>query len=832
MSTERWPQIKKILESALEQSPDRRAEYVRRACQGDVELQREVEAYLRCDAVADEALPVTGWRKAAPQQAAAQAVDLDRAGAYRILEKIGEGGTGIVYLAERDDGEYVQRVAVKVIKAAAPQSVDLVELFRNERRILARLEHPNIARMIDSGTTGTGQPYYVMEYVDGVPVDTYCRERRLGLRERLRLFCTICAAVGHAHRHLIIHRDLKPGNILVTRDGIPKLLDFGLAKILKADAPSDPTSPATVPMLTPDYASPEQIMRKHLTTATDVYSLGVLLYKLLTGRLPYGPHARAPLEMMQAICEQDPLPPSQAVRSASTGSGEEAAPAEPQDLRGDLDHITLKALRKEPERRYASVEELRQDVERYLDGFPVRAAGGAALYRLRKYARRHRWGMAVSLVAAMAGAAAAAAILWQSRQAGMRFEQVRGLARAVIFDLHDAIEHLPGSTAARKLLVERALEYLNRLEATGGKNRDLQLELAAAYKKIGDVQGNPNEQNIGDAAGAMESYHKAREILQKLRTGSSEDPLVLRQLADVSGCLGDMYFKEQDMASCVLMRREAAGLFAAVAARDPGIGARKAAALARWNLAEALNMTGDWPRALEAWRGVLAAYEELARLEPGRAPARRNVALAHKRLGAVLGKVRDFDHALEHYRAALAIDAERVAADPVNSEALMDCSFDHSDIGWIYGQTGRRREAAASFERALELREKLAAADPNDYRARTAVAQLLIRMAVPLVRLGQLEKAAAAYHRAAGMFDAALKHNPADHDTRLNCVRGYVILAEALLSAEPPSSESARKLAADCCRRSMNAAKDLPPGALTPRELQALADVRARLELP
>jgi|GEM_PF-5853892 len=181
MSTERWPQIKKILESALEQSPDRRAEYVRRACQGDVELQREVEAYLRCDAVADEALPVTGWRKAAPQQAAAQAVDLDRAGAYRILEKIGEGGTGIVYLAERDDGEYVQRVAVKVIKAAAPQSVDLVELFRNERRILARLEHPNIARMIDSGTTGTGQPYYVMEYVDGVPVDTYCRERRLGL---------------------------------------------------------------------------------------------------------------------------------------------------------------------------------------------------------------------------------------------------------------------------------------------------------------------------------------------------------------------------------------------------------------------------------------------------------------------------------------------------------------------------------------------------------------------------------------------------------------------------------------------------------------------------
>jgi serine/threonine protein kinase len=417
----RWEQVRTILEDALEQAPAGRPGFVARACAGDAELQQEVERYLACEDLAVRSLPVSQWAEQQPGELD-EVPDPERIGVYRIVRRLGEGGMGVVYLAERDDGEYRQQVALKVLKPGLPRT-RLLQLFRQERQILAELQHPSIAHLMDGGTAG-GLVYYVMEYVDGVPVTTYCRERGLAVRQILALFGSICGAVSHAHRKLIIHRDLKPGNILVTADGVPKLLDFGLARVFDSAAPGGAASISGGPMLTPAYASPEQVRGEHLGVATDVYSLGVMLYELLSGHHPHLRGERSPIDVCRAICDDDPDPPSHV-----------AEPARRRQLAGDLDNIVQRALRKEPERRYGSVEELRDDIERYGDGFPVHASRGTAYYRCRKWVLRHRWGLAAASLAVAAGLAAASTIWWQGRLARIRFNEVRSLAHSLIFEL-------------------------------------------------------------------------------------------------------------------------------------------------------------------------------------------------------------------------------------------------------------------------------------------------------------------------------------------------------------------------------------------------------------
>jgi len=279
MTPQQWLRVKALLQAALAQPAGARANFVEGACAGDTELRGEVEDLLRFEEEnqAGISLPVTKWHDAVPESEPAAEADLERAGPYRIVRRLGEGGMGVVYLAERDDGDYRQQVAVKVMKSG-PHAAEFARRFRRERQVLAELQHPNIARLIDSGATSAGQLYYVMEYVDGLPVTTYARDHKLTVRQRLQIFRHVCSAVTHAHRKLIIHGDIKPGNILVTPDGTPKLLDFGLARVFREGPAADQLPASTVSMLTPDYASPEQVRGERLTTSTDIYSLGVLLY--------------------------------------------------------------------------------------------------------------------------------------------------------------------------------------------------------------------------------------------------------------------------------------------------------------------------------------------------------------------------------------------------------------------------------------------------------------------------------------------------------------------------------------------------------------------------
>lgn len=402
MTTERWQQIETLFDEALARPVGVRDRYLQEACD-DAQVRREVERLLAAVDKAETFLDTPAQVFAADLVAAEDEVPpVERIGPYRIVREIGRGGMGTVFLAERVDGAFEQRVAVKLLRSglAAGRTVDR---FLAERQILASLTHPHIARLYDGGVTENGIPYFVMEYVEGRAIDDDCEARRLSLRERLRLFVTVGRAVQHAHRRLVVHRDLKPSNIMVTEDGTPRLLDFGIAKLLSEEGEAGLTRTG-MSLMTPEYASPEQVCGGPITTASDVYQLGLLLYELLTGRPAHRLATRSLAEVTHVVVEQQPMLPSTAVAKATEASLA-AGVAEAQGtsrrglqrlLRGDLDAIVMKALRKEPEDRYESVAHLVHDVERFLDGQPVTARRGTAAYRLRKFVQRHRWGVAVA----------------------------------------------------------------------------------------------------------------------------------------------------------------------------------------------------------------------------------------------------------------------------------------------------------------------------------------------------------------------------------------------------------------------------------------------------
>lgn len=465
---QRWKLVQEIAGQVLDAEPESREFVLNAACSGDTELREFAMEVVRQFSDTDNLL---GF---APPLKAAEQMDGERIGPYRIVRELGHGGMGTVYLAARDDGAYEKLVAVKTIPRFGGQA-----LFVRERQILAGLDHPGIARLLDGGTTGDGTPYLVMEYIDGVEITAYAEGREEG--EILGLFLQVCAAMRYAHQRLVVHRDLKPANILVTAAGEAKVLDFGIAKMLEEGDGAG----ATHAVMTPAWASPEQLTGGVVSTLSDVYSLGLILYRLLAGKLP----------------------------KAGTAPG----------LPRDLQSIVLKALENDQGRRYSSVEQLAADVERYRAGMPVEARQGTWAYRAAKFVRRRKGAVAAGVAFVVVIAAGAWGTLGQKLRAERRADDVSGLARAVMFSYQDDLAKLGGSTALRAKMARDAVEYLDRVARDASGNAAVLRETALAYRKVGEVQGYSRVANLGDHTAGVSSFRKSEAMLMELSGRDAQD---------------------------------------------------------------------------------------------------------------------------------------------------------------------------------------------------------------------------------------------------------------------------------------------------------------------
>ena len=790
-----WERIKELVAAALEHPESERTAYLDLTC--DPDLRAEVESLLKaCDdtGVFLESSAIDDHR------------DLDlnadtligaRLGPWLIVARIGEGGMGSVYRATRQDDQYQAQVAIKILRPGM-SSHFTVNRFRTERQILARLNHPNIARLLDGGTTDDDRPYFVMELVDGVPLDEYCDRNKLSTVARLELFRQVCSAVQYAHANLIVHRDLKPTNILVTPDGVPKLLDFGIAKILHPTESPEyvENTVAMVRMMTPDYASPEQIRGEAITTASDVYALGVVLYELLTGHHPY--RRKKPVhELERLICEVDPEKPSSAVKWVETvtnrhgetlvltpewvsGAREGRPDKLMRRLRGDLDNIVMRAMKKEPEKRYESAGQLSHDLRRYLDDEPVIARADTPLYRASKFYARNRGPVIAALTMVLVIVAGAIVTLQQARvahrereRAERRFNDVRHLATSFLFEFHDAIRNLPGSTQARALVVTKALSYLDSLEREAGSDPSLRRELAEAYEKVSDVQGSRSDSNLGDTAAALRSARKAlplREALAAENPNNLDDQLAL---ANTCSRVASLITDTGDSKTAALLYRKAFETREKVYAAHPSdLKMKRSLAVGYWELGVTFAENGAYEESLHARQKALELFEELRRINPTRA-TRRSVALVHKNIAATYTRMRKVDLALEEARKATEIDEALVKEMPREAGNRRDLSFSYSEMGEALADLGRHREALDYFQKSLAIRLALSDEDPKDQFGRFAVANMEIRLARTLFALNDYQGSLVHHQRALARRLAIANSDVASVHAKIGAAESY-----------------------------------------------------------
>src|SRR5713101_2515546 len=509
---EKWQALSPYLDQALEIAPAEREVWLATLRKQNPTLAADLRTLLKEHHALDEErfLQLDAATPLGPPSLAGQTV-----GAYTLESPIGQGGMGTVWLAKRSDGRFEGQAAVKFLNVAL-LGREGEERFKREGNILARLAHPNIAHLIDAGVSATGQPYLVLEYVEGQHIDKYCGDHALDLEARLRLFLDVMAAVAHAHANLIVHRDIKPSNVLVTKEGRVKLLDFGIAKLLEDEAQAGGATALTREgerALTLAYAAPEQVTGGPVTTGTDVYALGLLLYLLLTGKHPAEPTLHSPADLIKAIVDTESPRPSDVV--ASTHKLRRL-------LRGDVDTIVAKALKKNPAERYLSVTAFADDLRRYLGHQTISARPDTLAYRARKFVRRHR--VPVSAVAlVIAGLSAGLYVANRQRiTAERRFRQVRELSQKVL-DFDKAIRQLPGSTEARQRLVSASVEYLEHLSSDARGDLDLTQELGEGYWRVGRIQGVPNELNLGESTQAELSLKKADTLMETVLTSRPQN---------------------------------------------------------------------------------------------------------------------------------------------------------------------------------------------------------------------------------------------------------------------------------------------------------------------
>lgn len=823
IDTQRWRQIDELLQVALRLEPAQRATLLQQACARDATLRREVEALL---AEAEDA----GDFLATPAVKFQTGFTPDQQfGPYRLVRELGRGGMGTVWLAERSDGEFQQRVALKLVKRGMDTD-EVLRRFRYERQILARLEHPHIARLYDGGATPEGLPYLVMEYIEGLSLDEYCEQQCLTVHQRLALFQQVCAAVHFAHRNLVVHRDLKPGNILVTNKGQVKLLDFGIAKLLapSADPAQDIYTQTGQRLLTPAYASPEQVKGDVITTASDVYALGALLYRLLAGVLPYRPDNSSAPALAQAICEQEPARPSQRVTQ----------PTLRRALAGELDAIVLKALRKEPEARYATIEQLAEDIERYLHGLPVRARAGSASYRALKFVKRQRGlVIAATLVlatllggimattrearraqAALARAeqlrleaesqrqraeteqlktqaerdratyllaleqAAQKRATTQRARAEQLLDEVSGLTDSML-KLHDEIAKLPNSTTARDWLIKTALKYLDGKQLDGASGSARLRTLAYAYERFGDLQSNARQTESADFAGALKSYDKAlalQHTLSRLAPTRWQDRYRLVKIYQKRGWLQSLSLTTVEAASADYGR--ALRLLEALAKAQPQetiirqalVGLHRAQGQLhgqRGNQTARILHTEQAQRLLES----LPADKWDEKL-----PADDATGWAHYKLGVAARSAGDLAAALEHFQHYLARAQSVSEASPNNVLLQSPLARAWLSIGDTLFKLNKPVQAIPPLCEAIKIYENLVSQDAASLSVRRSLSRTHQRLAQTLMAAGDEALALQHFQRAITLDEISAGRKPDTTPEKLKQAAMHNNLADAL----------------------------------------------------
>jgi eukaryotic-like serine/threonine-protein kinase len=720
--------VEELFHSAADLGDAARQDYLRAACGADGELRKHLDSLLAQDS--DQAFAPSPLAEIARVDFAAGT----QIGSYSLIRELGHGGMGTVYLAERSDGQFQHQAAVKVI------GIDLsdggqVRRFLRERQILARLEHPAIARLLDGGVTSGNRPWFVLEFVDGERIDQFCRQQRLSVRERLGLFLQVCGAVQYAHQNLIVHRDIKPANILVASDdrtGLhqAKLLDFGIAKILADHDELDAGEHTkTRRLLTIDYASPEQARGEPCSTRTDIYSLGTVLYEILAGRHPLGAAQDSPRETARRLQETEPPRPSEAaVHAPDRGV-----------LRGDLDRIVLVAMQKDPARRYSSVEAFAADIQRYLDGFPISARGDSYGYRTAKFVRRNRTlvGAAALLVLIVAGSIGAlvrsgAATERQRVRAERRFGEIREVARAMIFDIDPVLQGIPGTTGVRKLINDRALTYLDRLSPDATGDVALEQELATGYAHLATVQGMADTSNLGDEAGARTSLNKSLQLVRASLAADSGNADGVVQYVRTLQLQGQMELTSGDPAAALPAHKEALREIDLLLSRTPHPTGKMLNAAAESNLYLATNYGGNLgsanlgdPRpAIPLMVKALELFQREAKVRAVLPNAKfrnlyqySNQALAEIELSSVyLTQLRQLAEARLHVERALDLlhsPGDDLSNAEIERKLLLAEGF-HTRILQEQGDTARALESSQS---AAKLADKLLRADPMNQAA-------------------------------------------------------------------------------------------------------------------
>lgn len=760
-----WQKVKEIVYAALDKTPAERPAFLSEACGADSALREEVESLLASHKTEEDFIEIPVFALSSLFKPVEPSTD-KLFGPYKIVSEIGRGGMGVVFLAERADGEFKHRVALKIVRQTI-LDLEAERRFRRERQILASMQHPNIAQLLDGGVSEAGEPYLAMEYIAGADLLEFVEKQNLDEEKRLRLFLKICSAVAYAHRNLIVHRDIKPSNIIVTKEGEPKLLDFGLAKMLDESLDKADTTRTEFRALTPAYASPEQQRGGNVTTISDIYSLGIVFYELIKN-------------------------------SRFSDRGKNYLTDKPET---DLDAIILTALDEQPERRYQTVEAFAADVERFLTKKPVKARPNTFAYRAEKFIKRNKYAVAAAALIFLTLTGGVVATLWQARiaeaekvraeaekvRAEKRFGEVRQLANSLMFEIHDSVKNLQGSTPTRQLIVSRALEYLDSLAQEASDDANLQIELATAYEKIGDIQGNPYSANLGDTVGAMNSYRKAVAILENLK-GAQATNEARMAFGRSYRALGDIEGVEGENAQSIDYYRRSLAIFEQLASNSPqdtaiqdeyarafetlGDGLDRMEnteserlesyrknleirqklvmqapndAKFRRGLALAFMKFGtssdeNKSEAVESLRKAIQILEDLSGSNPDDAHARREVAFAYFKLGSVFIEAKDFAAALVPLRQALSIRQELVTGDPRNNQALFDSAIAYGALSEALTDHGDVSEAIKNASEAREILEKLSADDSENNVYRRNLGLSYEKLAQAHERAGSNEK--------------------------------------------------------------------------------------------